>query len=110
MTIHELAANWIEHADVFPVPEIDEDTAAKYISWMDPDTDLPEDLNPHDFMVEWNDVVNEQLVPVWESIVNLMDDEIRESVHADFAPCTESVFLEEYMKRHFEKYGEKFTW
>ena len=57
MTIHELAANWIEHADVFPVPEIDEQTAEQYISWMGPDTDLPKDLNPHDFMVEWNDIV-----------------------------------------------------
>lgn len=32
MTIRELAANWIEHADVFPVPEIDEHTAEQYIS------------------------------------------------------------------------------
>ena len=44
----------------------------------------------------------------WESIVNLMDDEIREAVHADLAPCTEEEFLEEYKKRHLEKYGEEF--
>lgn len=57
MTIRELAAYMIEHSDATPVPEIDEDTAAKYISWFDPDTTIPEDLNPHDFMVEWNDIV-----------------------------------------------------
>ena len=44
----------------------------------------------------------------WESIVNLMDDEIRESVHADLAPCTDEEFLEEYKQRHLEKYGEEF--
>ena len=49
-------------------------------------------------------------VPNWESVVNLMDDEIRESVHADFAPCTEYIFLMKYMERHLEKYGKPFTW
>lgn len=57
MTIRELAAYMIEHSDVNPVPEIDEDTATKYISWFDPDITVPENLNPHDFMVEWNDIV-----------------------------------------------------
>ena len=49
-------------------------------------------------------------VPNWESIVNLMDDEIRESVHSDIAPCSERAFLYEYMTRHFEKYGKPFKW
>lgn len=57
MTIRELAQNWIDHADVSPVPEIDLETAETYISWMDTDTDLPEDLNPQDFMEQWNDIV-----------------------------------------------------
>ena len=48
--------------------------------------------------------------PEWQTIVNLMDDEIRESVHADLAPCRDIDFLKEYMKRHKEKYGEDFTW
>lgn len=34
-----------------------------------------------------------------ESIVIYMDDEIREAVHREFAPCSPEVFLEEYMKR-----------
>ena len=41
--------------------------------------------------------------------VELMDDEIRESVHADIAPCSEKEFLAEYCKRHAEKYGVEFT-
>ena len=115
MTIRELAAYMIEHSDTMPVPEIDLETAEKYISWFDPDTDLPEDLNPNDFMVEWNSIVHEWneangSVPNWESIVNLMDDELRERVHSDISPCTEAEFLKSYMELHKEKYGEEFTW
>ena len=46
----------------------------------------------------------------WDYIVSLMDDEIREAVHADLAPCTEDDFLAEYAKRHLEKYGKEFTY
>lgn len=46
----------------------------------------------------------------WDYIVSLMDDEIREAVHADMAPCTEEEFLAEYKKRHFAKYGEEFQY
>ena len=46
----------------------------------------------------------------WEYIVSLMDDDIRESVHADLADCYDSVFLEEYKKRHYEKYRTEFTY
>lgn len=35
----------------------------------------------------------------WGVIVSMMDDEIRESVHADMAPCTEEEFLVEYLRR-----------
>lgn len=45
----------------------------------------------------------------YKAAVALMDDEIREAVHADLAPCTDEEFLEEYMKRHLAKYGEEFT-
>lgn len=56
MTIRELALNWIEHADGTPT-EIDLDTASTYISWMDPDVGLPEDLTPEAFMEAWNDII-----------------------------------------------------
>lgn len=41
--------------------------------------------------------------------VMMMDDEIREEVHADLAPCTDQEFFNEYCKRHEVKYGEEFV-
>lgn len=40
-----------------------------------------------------------ELIPVWDAIVNLMDDDIREAVHSDFSPCSDREFLTEYCKR-----------
>lgn len=45
----------------------------------------------------------------FEAAVNLMDDEIREALHAELAPCTEQEFFDAYCKAHDEKYGEKFA-
>ena len=59
MTIRELALNLIEHADESPVQKIDLDRAKEIIGWLDPDTDLPEDLNPKDFMDIFNDILAE---------------------------------------------------
>lgn len=55
--IKNLAQNWIDNADTTPVPEIDIETAEQYISWMDPDTNLPEGLTPEAFMEAWNDII-----------------------------------------------------
>ena len=44
----------------------------------------------------------------YENAVHYMDDEIREELHREIAPCTNQVFIDEYCKRHMEKYGEKF--
>lgn len=41
----------------------------------------------------------------FNACVALMDDDLREEVHAEFAPCSEQEFLNEYCKRHFTKYG-----
>lgn len=35
----------------------------------------------------------------WEAIASYMDDDIREDVHGDLAPCTRDEFLAEYLKR-----------
>lgn len=56
MTIRDLALNLIEHADEAP-EIIDLDRAAELISWMDPESDLPEDLTPEAFMDAWNDII-----------------------------------------------------
>lgn len=45
----------------------------------------------------------------FEAAVNLMDDEIREALHAELAPCTEQESFDAYCKAHEEKYGEKFA-
>lgn len=45
----------------------------------------------------------------FEVAVNLMDDEIREQVHAELAPCSELEFLTAYMAEHEKKFGEEFT-
>lgn len=43
-----------------------------------------------------------------DATVNLMDDELREAVHFDMAPCVWSEFVSEYCARHLAKYGEDF--
>lgn len=58
MTIRELATNLIEHADdTRDLVEIDLDRATQIVGWLDPDTDLPEDLTPEAFMEVWNDLI-----------------------------------------------------
>lgn len=44
---------------------------------------------------------------LYSAVVVLMDDEIREAVHGELAPCSETEFLEEYFTRHIAKYGSK---
>lgn len=41
---------------------------------------------------------------LWETIAYQMDDEIRETVHSELAPCTE----EEFLQRYLELSGEDF--
>ena len=42
----------------------------------------------------------------YEAAVELMDDEICESLNFELAPCTEQEFFTAYEKAHAEKYGE----
>jgi hypothetical protein len=39
----------------------------------------------------------------------LMDDDIRERLHADMAPCTAQDFLDAYCRAHLTKYAEPFV-
>ena len=34
-----------------------------------------------------------------DAVVDMMDDETREAVHNDIAPCTDEEFLAEYLRR-----------
>lgn len=47
-------------------------------------------------------------IKYYNQAVVLMDDDLREEIHADLAPCTDEEFLREYEKRHLEKYGSEF--
>lgn len=44
----------------------------------------------------------------FEASVSLMDDEIREDLNRELAPCSEQEFFSAYEKAHAEKYGEEF--
>lgn len=35
---------------------------------------------------------------IWETVIGCMDNETRERVHAELAPCTEQVFLRRYLE------------
>ena len=43
----------------------------------------------------------------YEDAVELMDDEICESLNFELAPCTDQEFFTAYEKAHAEKYGEE---
>ena len=61
-------------------------------------------------VTEWNDVLAEvgMTKAQFDLAVSLMDDEIREKIHMELAPCTEEEFLEAYKAAHKKKYGEEF--
>ena len=49
------------------------------------------------------------MIENWEATTALMDDEIREEIHAKLAPCTKEEFLAAYMEAHEEAFGKEFT-
>jgi hypothetical protein len=44
----------------------------------------------------------------FDATLDYMDDEIREQLHSDLAPCGEQEFFTAYEKAHEEKFGEEF--
>ena len=58
-------------------------------------------------MAHFNSIHGEQVS--LEAAVNLMDDELREQVHEEMAPCTEQEFVERYAELHEERFGEGFA-
>lgn len=52
-------------------------------------------------------MLNNEMVD-FEAAVMLMDDEIREAINREMAPCSEQEFIDAYAKAHTEKYGEEF--
>ena len=52
-------------------------------------------------------MLNNEMVD-FEAAAMLMDDEIREELNSELAPCSEQEFIDAYVKAHAEKYGEEF--
>ena len=46
----------------------------------------------------------------FNTLINLMDDKIREKVHNEIAPCTEQEFINRYIEEHEKKYKKKFQY
>ena len=45
----------------------------------------------------------------YAAAVEMMDDDLREQLHREMAPCSNQEFYDAYIKAHAEKYnGEKF--
>lgn len=45
----------------------------------------------------------------YDAAVEMMDDDLREELHREMAPCTNQEFYDAYVKAHAAKYnGEKF--
>ena len=44
----------------------------------------------------------------YAAVVSLMDDEIRERLHAELSPCDEQQFFDAYAAAHEEKFGQIF--
>ena len=43
----------------------------------------------------------------FDAAVNFMDDEIREMLHQEIAPCTYQEFFDAYCKAHEDKFDEE---
>lgn len=54
------------------------------------------------------DIIERQASDYLASAAELMDDEIREAIHMEHAPCSSRFFVEEYHRRHLAKYGDEF--
>ena len=53
-------------------------------------------------------VINKNGTPIdYDAAVMLMDDDIREELAADLAPCTDQKFFTAYEAAHEARYGEE---
>lgn len=43
----------------------------------------------------------------FDAAVNLMDDELREQIHNEMAPCSQQEFFDRYAVAHYERFGEE---
>ena len=48
--------------------------------------------------------------PSWDAVVNLMDEEISNTVHSELAPCTEAEFFARYEQLDGGRLGDVTQW
>lgn len=54
-------------------------------------------------------IYDENNYPVdFDYAVSLMDEELRERIHADFSPCSPQYFFNHYVTAHYMEFGERF--
>lgn len=54
-------------------------------------------------------VINSYGIEVdFDAAVAIMDDELREEIHTQFAPCSEQKFFDEYVKAHEARFLGEF--
>lgn len=46
----------------------------------------------------WSDESGIPFQKLWQNVADFMDDDTRETVHAELAPCTEEEFLARYLE------------
>jgi len=77
---------------------------------------LPQGLTAERLFETWNQIADDSGYVLtnngktidFEAAVNIMDDDLREVIHNDLAPCSNQEFYDEYCKRHLEKFDEEF--
>lgn len=72
------------------------------------DNSIYHDFSSREDAEKWIDEV--LLEENFDSIVALMEDDIREAIHAKLAPCSKAEFLRAYEKAHLERFGEPFVY
>ena len=89
--------DWLADGDLQDSPDLDTLTA----EWVEYDvTDVRTNGQPMAWIA--------YSPTTYAAAVNLMDDDIRERLHNELAPCTNIEFLQAYAAAHREQFGE--TW
>lgn len=91
-------------ADVLRIREINFDDEGNEL-----DPDGMEILDTYAAMLDGYVLSENDKAVDFELATTYMDDEIREELHTQLAPCEEQTFFIAYEKKHWEKYNESFA-
>lgn len=91
-------------ADVLRIREINFDNEGNEL-----DTDGTEILETYAAMLDGYVLSENDRAVDFELATTYMDDEIREELHTQLAPCEDQLFFIAYEKKHWEKYNKPFA-